>query len=420
MMALGRKILTVQALQLASLALPVIIHAWLARALGPHAFGRLTFVTALAAYWILLCDFGFSWSATRRVAVHRNDRQKCSEIVSTTLAARLLLFVVGGLIVSLMTATVAEFRSESWLIAVSCIGVLGTVLSPTWYFLGMERPHVPLWLDISSRALTMPTLVLLVSNSDDLLTAVCIITLGQLVAGIGGIMLLLNETRVSLTTPTFANIIATLRAGTPLFLSSSAVSLYTASSSLILGFTSTREQVGYFGLAQRLVAAACSILTPFNQVLYPQASRWIRSGLSETRRLIRTALLVQGGIGLLLSISVFVAAPTLILLLFGESYVAVIPALHWLAPLPLAIAIGSVFGHLLMLPAGKDVQHLVMTSLAGAINILFLFALADSGALGAAMALLAAECFVACYAIAIGTQVMLQISRASPEASKIG
>lgn len=409
-MSFGRKILVIQVLQLTSLALPMFFQIWIARSIGPNAFGRFTFVSALAIYWILVCDFGFGWSATRKVALHRENAEACSMIVCATLTAKLLLLVVTGSLLWLLTCAIPELRKESNLIAVFSLSVLGAVLSPLWYFQGIERPQVTLWLDICSRLVGIPFLIAFVRTTDDLVPAALVLSLSQLCSGIGGLTLLMRQPQLKMRRPSLDGIYEMLTGGFPLFLSSSAVSLYTASSSLILGFTSTREQVGYFGLAQRLVGAACSLLTPFNQILYPQATRWIRSRVPEARAFVRSALLAQGSMGLALSLLLMCMGPAVIALVFGTSFVEAASSLRWLAALPLAIAIGNVYANLVMLPAQRDTQHLLMTSFAGALNVLLLIALADLGAIGAAIALLIAESFVALYAFRIGSRVLVELT----------
>jgi len=52
--------------QLANYAMPLITLPWLTRTLGPDGFGRLSFCTAINAYLVLLCDFGFTANAVNK------------------------------------------------------------------------------------------------------------------------------------------------------------------------------------------------------------------------------------------------------------------------------------------------------------------------------------------------------------------
>jgi O-antigen/teichoic acid export membrane protein len=115
-----------------------------------------------------------------------------------------------------------------------------------------------------------------------------------------------------------------------------------------------------------------------------------------------------------LTLCLYVVGPKLILLVFGNSYVESAWTLYWLAPLPFAVAIGSVFANLVMLPAGQDLKHLLMTSTAGLLNVLILIRLAHMGAIGAAIALLVAECFVALFSFLAARHVLARCDYIGP------
>jgi polysaccharide transporter, PST family len=412
--SLKRSIARLQALQLLALALPIIVQPWLAQHLQPFAYGRLVFVAAAATYFSLFCDFGFGWSATRAIAIHRDDPQKRSELVSTTLAARLLLCALGFVILLLLTQFVEALRSEAWLLFTAYAGVLGTALTPAWYFQGMERAQLGIYLDIAGRVFSLALIVLLVAQPSDIWPAVAAIASGQLLTGLLGLVLLLREPDLHWLVPRRGAVLAALRTGFPLFLSTSAVSLYTAASALALGLISTREQVAYFGAAQRVIAAGSVVLNPFNQVFYPRISLQMQHSPAEAVRSVGTALWVQGAVGLLLSIALFVTAEPLTRLLFGTSFTPAADCLKLMAPVPFLVAVASAFANLVIMALHRDRTHLAMTSGAAVINIAVVVMLARShGAAGAAVALLAAECFVVLFAVAVGSKLLRNLSRSA-------
>lgn len=390
-------------LQALALLVPILLQLWLARALGPFAYGRSIFVGAVTAYFVLLCDFGFGWSATRLVAVHREDEGRCSEIVSTTLAAKLSLFVLGLAILAVLVLLVDEFRKEALLLFTAYAGVLGTVLSPVWYFQGIERPHVPIVADLAGRLLIVPAVVYAVKGPADLLLAIALLTAGQLVGGVAAFAVMLRAARLRWVAPSFRAMAHTLWKGAPLFFSASAVSIYTATSSVVLGLLASREQVAYFGAAQKIVAALLNALIPFNTLLYPRASHLFQHDPASGGRFVRHALLMQGTVGLVLSASLYLFAEPLTLAVFGAQFAPAAICLKLTAAIPLLVAVTGVFANLIMLPLRRDALHLTMTAAAAVIHVAILIPLARSdGAVGASLALLASECFVALYAIAIG------------------
>lgn len=395
--------------------MPIVVQPWLAQHLEPFAYGRLVFVAATATYFALFCDFGFGWSATRSLAVHRDDPQKRWELVSTTLTARLLLCALGFAILLLLTQLVEAMRSEMSLLLTAYAGVLGTALAPAWYFQGMERAQVGLSLDIVGRAFSLALIVLVVAQPADLWPAVAAVAAGQLLTGVLGLTWLAREPGLRWVAPNPAAVLAALRAGFPLFLSTSAVSLYTAASALVLGLISTREQVAYFGAAQRVISAGSVLLNPFNQVFYPRVSFQMQHNPQQAVRSIATALWVQGTVGLLLSSALFVSAEPLTRLLFGASFAPATDCLRLMAPIPFLVAVASAFANLVIMARHRDRVHLAMTSGAAVINLALVLVLARSyGAGGAAAALLAAECFVVLFAVIAGSRLLRTLSRSAP------
>ncbi len=73
-------IMALGVVQLSNYAIPLITLPYLTRVLGPEAYGKVAFAQVLMAYFILLTDYGFSWSATRKISAHRAERAYISEV----------------------------------------------------------------------------------------------------------------------------------------------------------------------------------------------------------------------------------------------------------------------------------------------------------------------------------------------------
>ena len=131
---------------------------------------------------------------------------------------------------------------------------------------------------------------------------------------------LTREGRLRWVRPAARSVARMLTQGTPLFLSTSAIGLYTAASGLVLGFVSTREEVAYFGAAQRIVTAGSMALNPLQQLLYPRMSHRLFHEPAQALRDVNAVLALQGGAGLLVSIAVFAFADSRFGVLFGSAF----------------------------------------------------------------------------------------------------
>src|SRR5947209_4740500 len=81
--------------QMSAYAAPLIVLPYLSRVLSVEHFGLIQFATAFNFYFITLVEYGFNLSATRRIAIHRDNPQKVSRIVASVYAAKFLLTVLG-------------------------------------------------------------------------------------------------------------------------------------------------------------------------------------------------------------------------------------------------------------------------------------------------------------------------------------
>ncbi len=393
--SLRRNILSLYVVQLSNYAVPLITLPWLTRVLGPDGFGRLSFCTAVNVYFILLADYGFNLSATREVAMHSHDRDARSMIFWNTITIKALLATIGFPVLLALTFGIARFSAERSLLLLGYLTVIGTVLTPTWYFQGVERQATLSTITIVIRLLSVPATFLLVTAHGDVYIAVAISAGTGVATGLVCLALLAREGALGKFAVTPAGLVKALQEGWHLFLSTASMSLYITTNTVLLGFVAGNTAVGHYSAAEKLSQVAHGLLVPVNQSVYPRISRLMNESRSAAFALIRKVLRVQAGLGLALSLSLFVLAPYLIRLLYGPAYEESVQVLRWLAPLPLVIGLSNVFGIHTMLPLGMKRGFTRILMSAGALNVLLLYALASwFGAVGAAMAVLATEALI--------------------------
>ena len=78
-------------MQISAYVFPLITFPWLTRALGPEKYGVMNVANAIIVYFQLFVDFGFLLSATRECSIHRDDKSKLQNIVSSVVQAKLII-----------------------------------------------------------------------------------------------------------------------------------------------------------------------------------------------------------------------------------------------------------------------------------------------------------------------------------------
>jgi PST family polysaccharide transporter len=152
--------------------------------LGVEKFGLLSFAQATIAYFTIIVDYGFNLSATRDISIHREDKEKLSEIFSSVMIIKLGLFFISLILLTVLVFSFEKFRVEALLYYLTFGTVVGQLLFPVWFFQGMERMKYITYLNILAKLLFTITIFIFVKNSKDIYLVPVMNSLGFIVSGI--------------------------------------------------------------------------------------------------------------------------------------------------------------------------------------------------------------------------------------------
>ena len=91
----------ISVLQVFILLTPLITYPYLTRVLGTDLYGLVITAQILSSYATIVVKFGFDSVSARHVSIWRNDNSKLSEIVSSILSLRLILWIISFTIKSI-------------------------------------------------------------------------------------------------------------------------------------------------------------------------------------------------------------------------------------------------------------------------------------------------------------------------------
>lgn len=332
-------------LQFASYILPLITLPYLTLVLGPDKFGLTQYAISLITYFQFFTDYGFNLSATRELAICRDDNKKVSEIFNSVMFIKLSLCVMSFIILLLIITFIPKFSADSWVYILTFGMVIGYMLFPTWLFQGMEYMRYTSILNIIGKVIFTVLIFVFVHNTSDYMLVPIINSIGYIVVGVLGIYIAFTKFNIEIHIPSIKSIKYHLKEGWYVFISTIAINMYTTTNTFLLGLLTNNTLVGYYSIAEKIILAINGLINPISQALYPYISRTVKKE-EETKSIdfIRKITKIMALLGVILSIALFIFAKPVILLLFGNTYQNSIIILQILSIIPLAVSLSTVFG----------------------------------------------------------------------------
>ncbi len=393
--AVVRNAVSLYVIQFANYIVPLVMVPYLVRVLGPAGYGAVAFAQGFINYLMLFVEYGFDWSATRKISVMREDLAAVNRIALHVWAAKGLLSLVGLVVLGALTVAVPKLREVTVLLFALYGLVLGNALFPTWLFQGMERMVAISVINLGMKLSVLAGVFLLVKRPDDAVLYAGLLGGGSLLAGLAGALVALRMFGLRLVRISARGIWEVLREGWTLFLSKASVSLYTAGNAFILGMLTNHTVVGYYSAAERIVKSVLRLLGPISQAAYPRLSKLAAESRERALLWGWRMLLLMGSAGFVLSLVILVGANLIVSVLLGPRFGPSIFVMRILALLPFLIALSNVLGIQLMIPFGKDRAFTLILFGAGVLNVSLAIILAPIWhEKGMAIAVLLSEIFV--------------------------
>lgn len=387
------------ALQGVNKLLPLVVLPYLLAVLGAEGYAYVGFSLAVVQFAVLIVDFGFDLSATKHVALVRNDRAELTKVFWSVVGAKTLLLAVAVPLILLPIYLVPSYRPYTSAVLCTLPMAVGSAFTFMWMFQGIGKVRHLAVINTFSKVLLLPLIFFFVkSESDSNLAAFLQASVYMLTAFVSCLWLwrlkMVDAPRFS-----WKSMRMETAESLPLFLSRAATSVYTQLFVVILALFCAQDAVGRYTSAEALMRAACFVLyVPLTQAFFPRISTLSvvnrEQGVRTMHQLLRIIVVAM----LVISILIAILAPFLPVMLGGK-YAGLNTLLYIMAAAPVFISVGAVYGQMGLIALGNSRTkrwfrnvYLIVSPLA---LIMLLPLAAQWQEYGAAMALLFTEIMVA-------------------------
>jgi len=351
---LAENFLSLSFLQVANYILPLVTLPYLVRVLGPATYGVVIFVTIIIEYCIIFSDYGFNFSASRKISVFRDDMKKIGDVFNNVFFVKLFLMLAVFLAVMCFVVLVPKLRAY-WFLYIFASGTLvGRNIFPTWFFQGMERMKYTAILSILSKTIFTVLIFIVVRKETDYAYVIILNALGSMVAGILSLAIVRSHFGISIRRPSFTGMVEEIKEGWHLFVTVITYVVYSMGVPVILGLFTDYAAVGYYGAGEKIVRAIEQMLAPLQQSVYPHISKLASESRIAAVRFIRRLAEVMGSVTFLLSLLLFVFAPAICGIVLGRGFPGSVIVVRILSFVIFARSLGQVFLAQTMLNFGED------------------------------------------------------------------
>ena len=335
--------------------IPFIVLPYVTPIIGVTHFGEIAVAYAIALIFQTVVNFSFDFIGARDVARNREDMGKVSEIVSTILCARIVLYVIAFVLLGGIVLAVPKFREIWLLILISVVTAFFSMHVSEWFFQGIEKMEHITIVNVISRVVYIVLIFTFIKEREDYLLYPIFNLLGFVMASMYSIVMMTRRYKCRLHIPPFSKILDSFKIGKDLFVNQVCMSLCINLPNSLLGTISGSAAAGLYDAAGKLHNAGKHSIDVLNRTFFPFLSRQMDKHTGYRR--------INFFFSLLLAVLLFFLAPLLIRLLYSDEFLPAIPLLRILAVSVFFTGISSAYGvnYLLLIGREKFLRNITLT-----------------------------------------------------------
>lgn len=371
--SLVKNVFSLGFLQIANYIFPLITAPYLVRTLGADNYGLIAFSTATLAYLALVVDYGFNWTGVRQISINRHNQLKVNKLFSTIMLIKFIILILSFVFLNILIFSFDKFGDNKELFYTTFIFVAANAFIPVWLFQGLEKMSYVTYQSVFTKGFFTFCIFIFVNKQDDYLFVPLLLGIGAFISAVLSLLFIYKTLNVRLIVPSFEEINEQIVDGWHVFYTNLAISLYTVSSTFILGLFASPAVVGYYAAAEKVIQAAKGLNMPLSHSLFPYVSKMFDKDKLRGLKVVKIALLISTSYNLLISTLIFFLAPVIVSILFGEEFETVITLLKIMAFLPLIVGLSNIFGVQIMLNINLKKQMSLIITLSAITGIILSF-----------------------------------------------
>lgn len=345
---------------------PLITSAYVSRVLMPEGIGEVAYAQNIVSYFVLLASMGIPTYGIREIA-------RCKEDVLTRSKIFLELFILNFIstifciITYLLLVVNVEVLQENFqLYLIVGLFLFFNLFNVDWFYQGIESYSYITLRSIFVKIIMIIAIFFFVKTKEDTLVYAFILALAN-----GGNNLL-NIINCRKYIKLKFRCLEFKRHFKPIaFLLICVISseFYSKTDITMLGIYFSNEIVGYYSNAQKMINIVVTFVTAITSVFLPRLSFYYKRDKNKFSELVNRGFDIICFISIPSAVGIFMIAPEVIYILFGESFFPSVATVRILSFLIIIKGIGNLLCYQVITSSGNEKKFIKPYIVAALINI---------------------------------------------------
>lgn len=257
-------------LQIAKYVFPFITLPYLARVLGTDGYAVRSYVLSIMTFVTMVAEFGFMNYGIAKLVEGGLEPKNTSEVTSSIMVGRLVLFIPLTAVVSVMNMTVPLMFENQAYVWLAFVAALLSSLLPDFVFRAYEEMGVITLRYVVSKGVAVLLTFLLVRSPEDLLLVPALDVVTSLIALAWSWVAATRKFKIRIARVSFVRVRGDLIQSSVYFVSGLSTIVFSSLTTFLLGvLNGSTEEIAYWGVAMTVMNGLAALYSPLSQSLYP-------------------------------------------------------------------------------------------------------------------------------------------------------
>lgn len=374
-----------------NLGFSIIIFPFVIRKLGAENLGKIQYVEAIVAYFILFINLGIDTYGKREIALYREEKEELSKVILELLIILFITTFLGIIFYSIFVYFYINDLILKKIFFIYFFNILLNFFNIEWVYTGLENQSYITKRNLFFKIISAILILIFIKSSSDVYIYAEILVFSLVGANLFNIfnlrkIIIIKKIKIK-------DIIKHLKPLLILFFSVLALSIsYNLDSIMIRNIVGDKE-LGYYSFAMKFGRIPLIFSTSIVAIFYPRLCNLL--GKNEKEEYYKLATIGIESILLFsfpASIGMFILSDIIVKIFAGIEFIPSIPIMQVFSLFILVMGIAICTGSMTLIANKKDKIYSLSVTLGSFLNFIFnIIFISKIGALGAAIATLITE-----------------------------